>query len=310
MAAAKLMPKIFITGASGLAGSIIVSESARQNISVRVLVRRREKVQWLEGFKNVEVVEGDLLKPESYIRSLHGIEKALLISAAFERLTDTQQTFINVAKIAGVNHVIKFSGFESGIGFNPQNFDAMAEHFALEDYLVHSGLQWSIVRPSQFMQMYLPGAPTGVNPERSALIVPYGVGKLTPVDVEDVAKVCLQLLTGNGHYEKVYQITGPDAMDMNEACEIMSRVLQRGIKYIDPGISDYIKLYLPPDIHPDRVRIVRQISLERRKCTESLVYLDTHHKFGIRPTNFAEFIYKNASAFTGLNRSGMGGVQL
>jgi uncharacterized protein YbjT (DUF2867 family) len=290
------MTKILVTGASGLSGSLVIKECVRQNIPVSALVRSNEAAKELAKYPNVKVYVGDLLVPETYQDVLRGIEKALLISSAFEKLVQTQQTFIDTAKKAGVQHIIKYSGAESGIGFNAQNFIGTKNHENIEDYLVHSGQAWTLLRPSQFMQMYLPSAPTGVNLERDALILPYGSAKLSPVDLEDVAKVCVRLLTTDGHENKIYEMTGPDAVDMNEACEIISRVVTRKIRYSPLPLERYIK-DITGKVPEERLAILSQIAKERAKCIDSHVKLDTHKLFNVRPTNFAEFIYKNVNAF-------------
>jgi len=290
------MSKILITGASGLSGSLVIDECFRQNIPVRALVRSNEKAKKLAKYPNVNVYVGNLLMPETYQDALSGIEKTLLISSGFERLVETQETFIEAAKKAGVQHIIKYSGAESGIGFNAQNFIGTKNHENVEDYLVHSGLAWTLIRPSQFMQMYLPGAPTGVNLEKNALILPYGNAKLSPIDIENVAKVCVQLLITDGHENKVYEMTGPDAMDMNQACEIISRVTTNKIRYESLALDDYIR-DITGKVPEERLIILTQIAKERAKCIDSHVKLNTHKLFNVRPTNFAEFIYKNLNVF-------------
>lgn len=109
--------QILVTGASGLSGKIIVNTFVRRNIPLRILVRDRKKVSQFLSYQNLEICEGDLLKPETYKNALAGINKVLLISSAVERMTETQQSFIDAAKANGVPHIIKFSGADSGVGF-------------------------------------------------------------------------------------------------------------------------------------------------------------------------------------------------
>jgi uncharacterized protein YbjT (DUF2867 family) len=290
--------KILVTGASGLSGLIIVKELLSQNIPTRILVRNAEKVNHLKNNQNLEIYEGDLLKPETYKTALAGIDKVLLISSAFERMLETQQVFIDTAREAGVPHVIKYSGGDSGVGFITHKFVAQKEHEDIEDYLINSGLKWTIIRPCQFMEMYLPKAPTGVDLSTHSLTLPINKGKLSPVAIGDVAKVCVQLLTQAGHEEKIYEMTGPDAMDMEEACSIISAVSGVMIRYNNVTLSEYEAILLSMGLPKERLPILMQISKQRMKCIDSHVKLETHKLFGVRPTNFAEFIYKNQAAFT------------
>jgi uncharacterized protein YbjT (DUF2867 family) len=70
-------------------------------------------------------------------------------------------------------------------------------HEEVERYLSASGLLWTNLRPSQFMQVYLRAAPTVV--ARGAIYLPLQDIRLSPVAVEDIAKAAYQLLRYGGH---------------------------------------------------------------------------------------------------------------
>ena len=63
---------ILITGANGLAGSVVIREFARQQSPVRALVRSRAQAQALAGLPAVELVEGDMVRPETLAGALSG----------------------------------------------------------------------------------------------------------------------------------------------------------------------------------------------------------------------------------------------
>lgn len=289
--------KILVTGATGLSGSLVIKEFIRQGIPVKALVRNREKARRFEGYPNVEIVEGNMLQPDSLHKAFEGVEKALLISSAFEKMQETQEAFIDAAKMAGIPHVVKYSGAAAGIGFKTYNFKPGLDHEKIEEYLIDSGLKWTIVRPSQFMQLYLPGTHSGVNLQKQALMLPIGDGMETPIAIEDVAKACVAILSQPGHDKKYYEMTGPDAMTMYEAAEIISNVIGKKVNYMPIGFAEYHELLTKLGISPAGIEILTQLSKGRMRCTESYVKLDTHKRLGIRPTSFAEFIYKNISAF-------------
>jgi uncharacterized protein YbjT (DUF2867 family) len=56
---------ILISGAAGLSGSIAVRHFSQQKTRVRALVRNLEKARELETLPMVEVVQGDMLRPET-----------------------------------------------------------------------------------------------------------------------------------------------------------------------------------------------------------------------------------------------------
>jgi uncharacterized protein YbjT (DUF2867 family) len=170
----------------------------------------------------VELVEGDMLRPESLTAALRGVDRVLLISSPEERMVETQVAFIDAAKDAGVSHIVKLSGKESGVGFDPDRFRGTRERVEIERHLEASGLAWTHLRPSQFMNRYLPGALTGVDPHKRELRLPIGDIRLSPVETEDIAKVAVALVCSEGHEGKAYDMTGPEALSMKEVVEHIS----------------------------------------------------------------------------------------
>ncbi|HEY4385378.1 MAG TPA: SDR family oxidoreductase [Ktedonobacteraceae bacterium] len=290
---------ILVTGANGLSGSAIIREFARQQYPVRALVRSRAKAQALEAFPTVEVVEGDMLRPETLEAALRNVDRVLMISSARERMVQTQCMFIDACKEAGVRHVVKFSGKESSVGFNPNKFRSTWEHEHIEDYLESSGLAWTHLRPSQFMQFYLPQAPTGVNVAENALLLPMGNVRLSPVAIEDIAKVAFALLHSEGHEGKSYDMTGPEALTMAEVTERISQAIGKPFRYVNIPLEETRQAWLAAGILSERVDTIMEVLSERSKCPESRVFLDTHQAFGVHPTTFAEFARRNAAVFRG-----------
>jgi uncharacterized protein YbjT (DUF2867 family) len=290
---------ILVTGATGLSGSAVIREFAAQQAPVRALVRNRAKAHTFEKLPNVEVVEGDMLRPETLGTAFRDVDRVLMISSAREWMVQTQCTFIDAAREAGVRHIVKWSGKESGIGFNPNHFRSTWEHEHIEDYLENSGLAWTHLRPSQFMQFYLPPAPTAVDVTKKRLLLPMENARLSPVAIEDIAKVAFALLHSEGHESKSYDMTGPEALTMTEVVERISQEVGEPFRYVNITLEEKRRAWLAAGIPFERVDTVMQVLSERRQCAESRVYLDTHEQFGVRPTPFTEFARHNAAAFRG-----------
>src|SRR5438132_4240407 len=123
---------ILVTGATGVSGSLIIREFARQHAQVRALVRNHAKARTIEAFPTVEVVEGNMLQPETLRAALDNVDQVLMISSAAERMLETQCTFIDAARSAGIRHIVKLSGKESSIGFNAQHFRTGRLHEEIE----------------------------------------------------------------------------------------------------------------------------------------------------------------------------------
>jgi len=287
--------RILVTGATGVAGSAVIREFIRNGHPVKALVRNRAKARAYEAFPTVEVVEGDMARPETLDEAFFGTDRLLLISSPDERMLDRQTGFIDAAQKAGVRHVVKFSGLSAADVGTPFVFGSM--HADVERHLKKSGLAWTHLRPSQFMTEYLREVPTILG--QSALFLPLEDAKLTPVDVGDIAKAAFVLLTTPGHEGQTYAISGPEALSMDQIAEQISTATDTEVRYMRISREDRKRALLAAGVPPFFVDALDAQAAERLKGAEAVVHPETHTALGITPTTFAEFARRNASAFLG-----------
>ena len=180
---------ILLTGATGLAGSFIANEFVRAREPVRILVRDRAKAAALGKAPTVEITEADMSGRDSLTAALDGVERVLMISGSRMDMVETQCTFIDACRAAGVRHVIKFSGLDARWD---TTFPFGLMHKQIEQHLEKSGIAWTHLRPTGFMQEYLREAPSIIR--ENALYLALGDVRLNPVDLLDVGKVGFLLL--------------------------------------------------------------------------------------------------------------------
>ena len=283
---------ILVTGAAGLSGSAIVSRCMAQGIAVRAMVRNAKAATPIVG-DGVELVEGDMADLNTLGPALAGVERALMVSTANERMEETQCTFIDACKRAGVGHVVKFSGAEDG--FNPNAFVFTAMHERIEDYLERSGLAWTHLRPSQFMQVYLREARTIVADDE--LRLPLGSIELAPVDIADVAAIAAEILRAGGHHSQSYMMTGPEALTGADIARHIGTARGREVRYVpisperrrDDLLTAGAPAYFADGIHDQ--------AIERLRHPKAKIHLETHRRLGIAPTRFVDFAKRHAAQF-------------
>src|SRR5258708_35827404 len=98
------MPLILVTGATGTVGSEVVKQLAATGQRVRALVRDPKKAAKFP--KAVEVVHGDLEKPETLAPAFVGVEKAFVLSAG-PMLPAMEGNAFAAAKHGGVGHSVR-----------------------------------------------------------------------------------------------------------------------------------------------------------------------------------------------------------
>lgn len=293
---------ILVTGAAGRAGSAAIRALARRGVPVRALVRDPARASRLAELPRVTVVAGDLRDRATLGPALEDVKRVLLISSPREEMVDTQISFIDAAQVAGVPHVVKLSGREAGVGFDQDAFRGTRWHGQIERYLERSGLAWTHLRPSQFMQNYLPGAITGVNATAQELVMPLGAGQLSPVDLTDVAEIAAGVLTGDGHENQAYDITGPEALTMTEIVEHISAATGSPFRYVDVTLEEQRRRYTAAGLPPQVVDLFDEQFSERRRTPVARIELAAHHTFGVPPTYFADFARAHAAEFSGQTR--------
>jgi uncharacterized protein YbjT (DUF2867 family) len=284
---------ILLTGATGAAGSFIANEFVEQGVPVRILVRDRAKAKRFENIPTVEIVEGDMSDRSSLTHALEGVHRVLLISGAAADMVETQFTFIDACKAAGVRHVIKFSGLDARL---ETIFPFGLMHKKVEDYLEASGLAWTHLRPTGFMQEYLREAPSIIH--EGALYLPLGEVRLNPIDLLDVGKIGFLLLRDGGHEGERLALTGPEALSMAEMADRISQAGGKTVRYIpvspDQRRQALISHGIPVEIAD---ALDAQVHERLKGGLESEVDLSTHHLFNVKPTTFLEFAQRNAEAF-------------
>lgn len=209
---------ILVTGATGNTGSEIIKHLSTAGAQVRALVRNREKATVIEG-PGVEIVEGDLAKPETLDAALEGMEKAFLLSSVNPHQVKLQGNFVEAAKRAGLRHIVK----QSAVGAGPDAPEGMTRwHWQTEQQISASGIPFTHLRPVFFMQTLLGYAPFIAM--KSALALPMKDAKVSinMVDVRDIAGVAVKALTEAGHEGKTYTVTGPEMLTFEQIAEKLS----------------------------------------------------------------------------------------
>jgi len=248
------------------------------------------------GFDKVptlEIVEGDMSRRDSLGAALDGVDRVLMISAPLMDMVETQNTFIDAAKAAGVRHVIKFSGLDA----RPDTtFPFGLMHKAIEEHLEKSGLAWTHLRPTGFMQEYLREAPSIIND--GAFYLALADVRLNPIDLVDVGKIGFLLLHDGGHEGERIPITGPEALSMAEIADRISSAAGRTVRYVYVSPNARRQALIAHGIPAEFADALDKQVKERLKGgIESQVDLSTHQLFNVKPTTFLEFAQRNAEAF-------------
>ncbi|MCM2999742.1 NAD-dependent epimerase/dehydratase family protein [Paenibacillus cellulositrophicus] len=86
---------LFVTGATGKVGSRFVPRMLQRGHHVKLLVRDAAKADWLQR-QGADVVEGDLLQPDSYVDALRGTNAVVHLAAQFRGVDENTTRISNI----------------------------------------------------------------------------------------------------------------------------------------------------------------------------------------------------------------------
>ncbi len=70
---------IFVTGATGTIGQALLHRLSARGVAARALTRSAARAEALAVLPGIEVVAGDMARPETLVAALRGVDRAMLI---------------------------------------------------------------------------------------------------------------------------------------------------------------------------------------------------------------------------------------
>lgn len=282
---------ILFTGLTGKVGAAIVELLPEFGVQARGLVRDRGKAAALEA-AGVEVALGDLGDAAAVGAALEGCEKAFLLMANGPRQLELELGFIEAAQRAGLGRLVKMSanGADSASAAALKRF-----HGDAEERLRASGLPYTVIRPNFFMQNLLWMAAEIA--ERDSFSMPMGQGRVGIIDVRDVARFVLSVLTQPGHENKTYEITGPELVSFHDIARQLSAATGRTIRYIDIAPETFRRVlsqWMPDDWQVEAVAQLFALIAQDQGALVNDVY---RQGTGRAPGSLRQFFQDCAPAF-------------
>ncbi len=285
---------ILVTGSTGLNGRELARRLSARGVPVRALVRNVAKASALSQLPGVEIVEGDMARPDTLGPALRGVDRAALISSADPAMLEVQSIFIDAAAKAGVKHVVKLSGIMPELD-SPFRFARM--HGEAEKRLEASGMAYTHLRAGEFMTSYFRQVPSIVS--KRAIFLPMEEARIASIDIGDLAEVAAIVLTSDGHEAKTYPLTGAEALTMAEVAARLSAATGWSIRYVNVPPEAAKQAQLDAGLPPYMADALAELFAERRRGKESKVWDTLESVFGLRPTRFDEFAARHAAVFRG-----------
>ncbi|RRS00895.1 SDR family oxidoreductase [Glycomyces terrestris] len=217
---------IVVTGATGNLGTLVVEGLIEQVPAqeIAVVVRDAAKAARL-GERGVEVRQADYDDPASLTGAFREGEKVLLISGSeVGRRVPQHKAVVDAAKDAKV----ALLAYTSVLGGPAADFELAREHQLTERYIIDSGLPYTLLRNGWYHEVYT-GA-IGQAVAAGGLLTSAAEGaRVASAARADYAAAAVAVLTGEGHENAEYELSGDEAWTFEEYAAELSRRLGKEI---------------------------------------------------------------------------------
>ncbi|MET3650278.1 SDR family oxidoreductase [Phyllobacterium ifriqiyense] len=248
---------ILLTGATGINGAEIARQLVAAGVRFKALLRSLEKRSQLP--EGVEVVEGDMNDNPSLDLALDGVSRVLILSSVAQNQVELQNNVVAAAKRAGLKRIIKFSA----MGANPSAKTTLNRwHGLSERSIEESGIPFTHLRPNSMFQNVRRFKE--LIKDNGVIASSVGDGRVSMVDLRDVAAVAVAALTTDDYRNEVLEITGPRAITYFDLAEATARALGRDISYTPLSDEDVRQRMIAAGTPAWAADVMGELSAEQR----------------------------------------------
>lgn len=266
------MNNILVIGGTGKTGRKVVERLNKLGQKVRV------------GSRNAQP-SFDWENPETWASALQGMDKVyitfqpdLAVPGALEAI----EKLTKMAAKAGVKKLVLLSG--------------KGEHEAelCEQVVIHSGLDYTIVRASWFMQNF--SESFFLDPILAGHVaLPKPEAKVPYVSTDDIADVAVQALLDDKHNGQIYELTGPRLLTFEQVIQEIAQVSGRELLFTAVELEEYIKFLKQAGVPEDYVWLINYLFTHVLDAKgNDVVTGDVEKVLGIPPKDFSEYAKETA----------------
>jgi uncharacterized protein YbjT (DUF2867 family) len=251
-----------ITGAAGKSGGVsrsVVEMLLDKGEPVRAMVRREDaRAQRLRDL-GAEVVVGDLTDPRNVVDAMTGVERMFFnMSVSLDYLEATAIVCATARQLGGYDVIVNMSQMTVSQMTLTSTEESHQQwlHWLSEEVMNWSGVPVVHIRPTIFLDnpLFTMLARRSVH-DRGVLPLPFGTGRTSPIPAVDVARVVVALLLDPAdRVGNVYELTGPEVLDMDGLAEHYARGLGRPVTAQDTPHDEWTRQYLRTTGLPDHVQ--------------------------------------------------------
>lgn len=231
----------------------------------------------------------DWHQPDGWPAALKGMDKVYITyqpDLAVPGALESIEELVKQSKRAHVKKLVLLSG------------KGEREAQLCEQVIIHSGLDYTIIRASWFNQNFSENFL--LEPVLEGVVaLPQAEAQIPWVDTNDIAQVATKVLTEDAHNGQIYELTGPRTLTFKEAVAEIAKASKREIQFIPVSIEEYGDGLRKANVPKDFVWLIQYLFTEVLGNPElAEVTDDVERVLGKKPIDFRE--YARTTATTGI----------
>lgn len=267
------MNNILVIGGTGKTGQKVVKRLSEAGHNVRIGSRSATPAF-------------DWENPETWSQSMEGMDKVyitfqpdLAVPGALEAIEELTKK----AKQSNVKKLVLLSG------------KGEREAELCEQVVIHSGLDYTIVRASWFNQNF--SESFFLEPILEGFVaLPQAEAKVPYVDTDDIADVAVAALLGEEHNGKIYQLTGPRQLTFKEVIQEISDATGRDIAFTPIALPAYTQVMKQQGVPADFVWLIEYLFSEvLGNPNNAEITHDIEKVLGRKPKDFSDYVKETAA---------------
>ncbi|WP_152363130.1 NAD(P)H-binding protein [Microlunatus speluncae] len=202
--------------------------------------------------------------------------------------------FIKQAAAGGLRRVVLLSG--RGVGGPGREFEVYYGQLALEQAVQDSGVDWTIVRPSWFMQNFSEDLLLHDQIVAGELRWSTGDGAEPWIDTEDVAEVMINALLDPRHTGQIYSLSGPRPLTLTEVVAELAAATGRPVRYTALEPEDHVAELIRLGASREEAEALRDLLAVIRLHRSEYVSDGVQQVLGRAPRDFTDWARRTARA--------------
>jgi uncharacterized protein YbjT (DUF2867 family) len=285
---------ILVTGATSVIGQKLCQLLAENNKSFRAMCRKEEQ---LENFRKrgIEAVLGKFEDTESMRSAMKGCTCLFLVSPPTENQLECETNAIDVAKQEQIAYIVKVSASDANLRSSVPWAKA---HAHIDHHLRASGIAWTILKPTAFMQNFL----TQAKPISKGFLPQVGGNGLVGyIDAQDIGRVAYHVLTEDHHQRATYYLNGPEPLNMKEIASQIAQAIGRKVRYVHlPSLAFRVLLRITGASRWLAKGLIEQYAEVVAKNHDHDLGEEVFRLTSHQPRSFLDFVKEHKQAFLNL----------